>query len=232
MVFMTWIVYRLNDAGNWFYNLYLDAYFAGWPLDLLADRFLSLSSAFYNLAWHFSDFGTWVNQAAVQLQGILSWSTIYSNIVSYWPGINQIGAWFTSWTANVGDIVGSWWSTTSLTVQTWIDQAVVNIGLLTDQLEASVVQLAASWSDFWTLTWPAMLSDLGGLRSSWDNFLAGVLPGLATWTGVETFVNSQLTSWFPFYDELAAAWGGIQEFFADPEEWLYRSVDRIFERFW
>lgn len=232
MWFMNWIVDRLNAVSGFFYELYYDCYYVGWPLDVVGYWCYYLADAFSDLAWDFSDFGTWVNDVAAKVADMLSWTTVWSNIVSIIPNLETIRDWFYSWWLNVYGVVTDWWAATSWTVQAWIDQAGENIMLLVNQVEASLVDLRASWDDFWTITWPAMLLDLGSLRSAWENFLASTLPDLATWSGVGDLVESTLRSWFPFYDDLIALWGDIKAFFTDPEDWLYKSVDRIVERFW
>jgi len=232
MWFMNWIVDRLITISYWFYDLYYDSYYVGWPLDVLSDWFYSLAVTFSELAWDFSDFGTWVNMVAAKITDLLNWTTVWSNIISIIPNLENLRDWFYSWWLNVYGVVADWWTATSWTVQGWIDTAVENVMLFLNQLEASLVNLRASWDTFWTITWPAMLSDLAGLRTAWGDFIAGILPDLATWTGVGDLIESALRSWFPFYDDLAALWGDIKAFFTDPEDWLYKSADRIIERFW
>ncbi|KKN22384.1 hypothetical protein LCGC14_0915760 [marine sediment metagenome] len=226
------IVQKLNNVSSYFYAIYLETLSWVYPFYLVTGYFYWLSSVFSSLAWHFSDFGTWVNQVGAELTRILDWSTIWSNILSYVPNLTAIRDWFYNWTGEVLAFVNTWWSTTSWQVQSWIDQATANIDTLISQAEAAIVDLRSSWDDFWTVTWPAMLSDLGSLRSSWGNFLANILPGLATWAGVGDLIDSELRSWFPFYDELAAAWGGIQAFFTDPEDQVLKILERSLERFW
>ena len=70
--------------------------------------------------------------------------------------------------------------------------------------------------------------DIGGLRSLWDNFVTTTLPGLATWAGVGSLVESTLKEWLPFYDDLRRLWTSIAEFIVDP--WGYLT-DRFVDWF-
>lgn len=232
MFFMTWIVDRLNYISSLFYELYIDSLYAGWPLEILADWFLSISNYFADLALDFSDFGSWVNSVTDQIAGFLNWTNIWSNLISWVPNIEALNTWFYTWWDNVLTVVNTWWTSTMEEVQGWID-AVRNYALaLYDNLLATVNYLSETWDNFWTITWPALVADLGGLRSSWESFLSTTLPDLATWAGVGSIVESTIQNYFPFYDELVSLWGGILEMFTDPEDYLIKKLETALERFW
>lgn len=49
---------------------------------------------------------------------------------------------------------------------------------------------------------------------------------------LQKYVNSRFALIAPAINVILLFFEDIQTFFADPEEWLYKSVDRIIERFW
>jgi len=63
------------------------------------------------------------------------------------------------------------------------------------------------------------LASFNNLKSSYDSFVISTLPGLATWAGVGSLVESTLREWLPFYDDLSRLWTSIAEFIVDP--WGY-----------
>ncbi len=217
----------LDSIIEWFYSLAVaswDAYqeVKGWvwPLHLLSEPLYDLHWAFYNLYYYFGEFNEWLTWASDRINDILSIWDIFSLTTTWRTYASAAWAWVLDAWWNVWDIVDSWWSTTSLTVQAWIDQAIYDVNTLGDQVVASLGDLRSSWEDFLTLTWPSMVADLGGLRVDFVNFLVNILPGLATWTGVNDLVESTMRSWFPFYDDLVIIWDDVAEFFTDPWEWL------------
>lgn len=232
MSFMTWIVSRLNYIGDFFYELYLECYYAGFPLDILDSWFYAICELFYNLAWDFYDFSEWVNSVQAKVADILSWSTIWSYILSYVPNLIDIRDWFYYWWENVLDVVVSWWSTTYLVVQGWIEIAVEGLD-----------DLKVAWSNFWNITLPELLSNLNSLRAEWDNFWTYTLPNLLDISWLTTWWSARLIDIQSLIDSAfllrSSFWEGWQdwrdkvtEFFTDPEDWLYKAADRIVERFW
>lgn len=231
-----WVVEYLIEKFNWlseyFYDAYLEILALPWPLWMAAWPFYMVSWTCAEIAnhfWHMYSYFGWIEQ---ELRKILNWPLIWSRIRIYVPNILEIRDWFYYWREWVNYQIGQWWSVAQGTVWDWMRMWGDWASAWFEWFDASLVDLRSSWNSFWLITWPEMLSDLGGLRTAWEDFLSGIVPDLATWTGVSDLVESAFRTWFPFYDNLASLWGGIQEFFVDPEEWLYKSFDRIIERYW
>jgi len=227
-----WISERFSAASGFFYLAYLEILDWMYPFWMLSEPFYELSGLCADLSWDFYDFAIWVRTITDRIQDVFSWDIVWSYILTVVPNLEDLRDWFYNWWPNVYGVVAEWWAATSWTVRAWIDQAAGNTMTFINQVETSLADLRDAWDTFRTITWPGMLSDLAGVRTAWEDFISGILPNLATWTGVGELVESTLRSWFPFYDDLAALWGGIREFFTDPEDWLYKSIDRIIERFW
>lgn len=298
MAFMTWIVNRLNGASDLFYELYIDCYYAGWPLEILSDWFYYISDLFASLAWDFSDFGTWVNTVQAKVSEILTTWDIWTYFQWWFEAAENSWNWVWNATYHIWFEIEDWWWNTSLTVLDWISdvetwtqtqlnnlQSTFNT-LITDveswtttQLNNIQATLTALITDLelWTTTQlnnlQATFNALIGNVESWtvtqiDNAKSAILAvigDLETWTiteintiqsilttlidwaalttwitawwnerllDIQSLINGTLQAWFPFYDELVALWGDIKLFFTDPEDWLYKSADRIIERFW
>lgn len=232
MWFLDNIVEYLETARDWF----LDAYYEvnGWiiPFRYLAPPLYGLYVVFYYLEYYFDQFNNWLAWAGDRIDEILSSWDIWDLLAVPISWAEDAINWVNNWWNNVQSGINAWWTSTSSTVQGWIDSAVDGFLYLVDQAEAAIASLTTTWDNFWTVTWPALVADLGGLRSSWDSFIATILPDLATWTGVGSLVESTIRIFFPFYDELVAFWGEIQNFFSDPEDYLVRKLESMLERFW
>lgn len=221
MSFMNWIIEDLNSASDFFYSIYLEVLDWVWPFWLAADFFYSLCRVFNWLAWDFSRFAEWVNDVADQVENILSWSTIWSYILSYVPNLVTIRDWFYSWWNNVTSVVTSWWSSTQWTVQGWITTATQGLSTLT-----------VAWDNFWTVTWPDWMNRFAILKAAWDDFWTVTFPNLVSfnWLGIwwndrlqdiDRLMSDKLTTWFPFYDDLSQLWREIADFFTNPLEFLW-----------
>jgi len=230
--FMAEIVSRLNAVSSFFWAVEQEVSDWIYPFRLIGYFFYELSIAFNRLAWNFHDFAVWVYEISARAGQGLLWSTIWDLILAAIPNLEDLRDWFYDWREWVDQQIRSWWSVTQNTVWDWLRAYNDWVSVWLKWFDGLLADLRSSWDSFWVITWPAMLSDLGGLRSSWESFIAGVLPDLATWTGVGDLVESALRTWFPFYDDLVSLWSGIKEFFTDPEDWLYKSLDRIIERYW
>ncbi|KKL86587.1 hypothetical protein LCGC14_1943220 [marine sediment metagenome] len=163
-----------------------------------------------------------------QLAGFLDSSGVLALLSSWIAQAEAAWDWVRWADWNVWDIVTAWWSSTILTVQGWIDTAIAGGQTLINQVASSLATLQSTWDNFWTLTWPALVADLGGLRSSWDNFLVNILPTLASASGVQSLINSTLTTWLPFYDDLVNLWGEIALFFTNPLDYLAARLESWF----
>jgi len=221
MGFMSSIISALNSASSWFYQIYLEVYGWVYPFWLAASLFYQLSSVFSSLAWRFYDFSDWVSDVQSRIGNFLSWSTIWSYILSYVPNLLQLKDWFYSWWNNVSSVVTSWWSSTQWTVRGWIDAAVQGLG-----------SVATAWTNFWNNLWPQLVADLGGLKSAWGNFWLVIYPNLVSFDWLGTWWDSRLhdvqelvSSAFTARDGLWAGWQDLRNevatFVSDPVEYIW-----------
>lgn len=229
---MEQIVSWLNSASSFFYDAYVEMYRAYYIPSKVADVFYELGYVFNRLAWYSSDFFSWLLTQIARLDDILSYTQIQIYFMSYFDAAMEAWLWVYYSVTNVTNIVNNWWSTTYLTVQGWIDEAKQTIQSQVDVISNNLNSLQSLWDDFATRV-PSIDSALSWFSNWWVNILVHLEPW---WNekllGVSTLIDSTLTVWFPFYNNLTLLWGDIELFFTDPEDWLYKAVDRIVERFW
>jgi len=232
MAFMQWIINRLVDISEFFYDLMLEVWdwpVFGYPVGLL---FYSIHSIFANLAWDFVDFDDWLEWALDEIRDILSWGNIQSLIRGWLDGIEDLINWFADWWYWIRQEVDQWWSAVSVTVLGLIDIAVQGLS-----------DLREAWDNFWNVLLPAINSQLQLFTANWVNFWVNIFPTLVSFTWLETWwndrllevdslIDSTLRDWFPFYDDLVGLWDDIKAFFTDPLQWAYDKLDEWFERFW
>lgn len=232
MFFLNWIVSRLSDASSFFYRIYLEAYYWIYPFNQIAPFFYSVSSLFASLAWDFYYFNQWADDVASKVANILTYSNIYSHFKSYFDYAVIAWSWVYNAWSNVTGIINTWWSTTSLTVQSWIDTAVSGAQGLVGQLEAWVANLQSAWDNFKGRI-PSIDEMLSWFTNWWGKILAniiswGALPG----SEISALIDSKLKDWFPFYDDMANLMGDIKLFFTDPLQWAYDRAEEFMDRFW
>ena len=232
MSWMNSIVSWLKSNEDYFYDAYSEVYGWVYPFWLLAYPLLYASRGFGWLAYYFSLFNNWLVWAAGEISDILSWASIKSLIRSWLPRLEDTVSWFLDWWNKVQSVVTSWWSATQTTVKGWISTAVQPFNAM-----------LTAWTSFWNSTWPGWVTSFNSLKSSWDNFWAVTFPTMVSFTWLATWWNSRLLDIQGLIDSAftvrTSLWAGWQDwrdrvaaFFTDPEDWLYKSVDRIIERFW
>ena len=221
MAFMNWIVERLSDAAGFFWDIGLEVYDWVWPFYLASDFFFSLQGVFANLAWDFSEFAEWVDDAVGQLADILSWSNIRSLIEGWLDGIDDIIDWFGNWWVWVGQEIDDWWQSVKDDVQGLIDSATQGLaGLL------------ATWDSFWNITWPQWMGEFDTLLAAWDDFWTTTFPDLVNFSWLETWFNTKILdiqrlidtaigNWAPLLESWQEVKDNVIEFSADPLEWLW-----------
>jgi len=232
MSFMNWIIEELEDIADFFYDAYQEVKDWWSPFDLLMYPLYGIYGRFHWLAEWFTDFRDWLEWANDWIDKILSWSNIRSMISSWLYGIESALDWFLSWTTWVGQYVNDWWSSILPYILTYIDNAVEGLG-----------DIAATWENFWTITFPSWTSKIDDLRASWDNFWTTSFPNLVSFTWLDIWWQSRLleidaliSSWFtsstPFWEGWQEIRIEVTNFFADPLQWVYDKLDEFFERFW
>jgi len=220
MGFINWIVEDLNNASEFFYSIYLEVLDWPWPLWIVAEIFYDLSRLFSWLAWDFSDFGEWVYDTALSLRDLLDWSTIWSYITIYVPNLEDLRDWFYDWYWNVYVVVAEWWLTVEAEVKDWIDEAIEGVQIFLDQVSATIVQLGENVDQLIDRI-PFIDEAQAWFTDPAGHIIDAVISwGAATIEGVQDLIDSEIKTWFPFYDDLAAIWGDIVTFFTDPWEYL------------
>uniref|UniRef100_A0A6M3XY95 Uncharacterized protein n=1 Tax=viral metagenome TaxID=1070528 RepID=A0A6M3XY95_9ZZZZ len=221
MSFMGWIIDRLNWVSDVFYELYLDCYYAGWPLEVLDTWLYSLSSTFASLAWDFYDFSSWVSDVAAKVAKILNWSTIWSYILIYIPNLEQIRDWFYYWWTWVDGRITSWWSSTSSDVLGWIAEAKDWAKLWIDYLQSQVNSLSVKIDEV-----IALIPDVSELIAWFSNWPGHIISEVDNWwTGALLEVQGLINSAFILRENFWQGWQDwrdkVTEFFTDPWEFLW-----------
>lgn len=214
------------------YKAYLEILDLPWPFWLAAWPFYLAQDAVNKLAWAFYDFYDWVQEVSGKIRFVMTPSELIGWIYSFWPLLGDIHNWFRvrfTWFTNQ---VTNWWTATSSTVIDWIDTAKAWAWLWIEYLNEETNKLKVRLDNL-VIEFP----DVTELLSWFTNWPGHVLSIVNTWWTssmgeVQGLITSNLQTWFPFYDELVVLWGDIKSFFTDPEDWLYKSLDRIVERFW
>ena len=276
MAFMTWIIERLNAISEFFYELYLDCYYYGFPLDLLTGWFRNLYVAFNDLAWAFSDFSLWVLDVQDQVSHILNYTDIWDYFGWFFEAAEYAWEWVynASWFIRLE--IEDWWDIAQQTVPDWLSDIeawtttqlnnlqatltvlITDLGLWTttqlNDLQATFNALIGN-VESWTTTQinnakSAILAIIGDLQT-WTiteiNNIQALLTTLIDWPALTNWINtwwndrlldieSLIDSSFIVRQGLWDGWQDwrdkVTDFFTDPEDWLYKAVDRIIERFW
>jgi len=181
---------------------------------------------------------TWISDAesySLSLyMSLMNWVTGLISDVEIWT-LAQIESVKAALLVIISDIE-LWTITEFNVVRDWVIVLLSDIeAWTTTQLQTLKTYLLAVITDIeaWTIAEFNNIKEMIGAAMPWDEILAriiswGAIPG----TAVQGLIDSTLRAWFPFYDDLVSLWNSIVDFFVDPEDWLYKAVDRIIERFW
>lgn len=217
---MNYIVQRLNDASDFFYDLYLEV--LGWvyPFWLAAGMFYNLCGIFNRLAWNFYDFGQWVDAAADKLEDVLSWSYIRSLIQSWLPDLENAVSWWHSWTAWVRQKIDEWWNSAKDTVQGWIDIGDQWLKDLIDDAQTWLARLQSSMNDI-----IGMLPSITEITTWFSDWWGNIMTPLTTWWNnrvlvIQGLIDSNFTDREPFWSGWQDVKDNVIEFFSSPLDWL------------
>lgn len=204
------IVEQFNSISRTFYSAYIEVYYWVWPFNYLATPFYFGSVAFAHLAQGFSSFATAWYGVVNKLTLILSWSTIWSYILTYIPNLEAIRDWFYYWWTFVWNEINEWWEIKKQIVLGWVDAV-------------------KDWARLWFIYFEAWLKTL---QAEWDYFKKVTLPSLPDWLGIDKLIASWFEKFAPFWEGWQEVKEKITDFIKDPEEWFYNRLDEIFERYW
>ncbi len=229
---MTWIIQRLNTISSYFYQLYVVTVTWVYPFNLVTGWFYQLSLLFSNLAWDFYYFSQWIDSTTTKLLDILSWSSIQNLITNWFFWISDLSTIFYHFWSNVTSVINNWWLNTSLLVQGWIDNARALLQSQLDSLNVWLFALQTAFDDFKD-KFPTIDEMIAWFSNWWSLVLAqiilwGALTGLQIQSLIDTAFTIREQYWQGWQDWKAP----VSEFFADPLQWLYNSLDEFFERFW
>jgi len=202
------------------------------PFYYIAPVFLYIADAFARLAYQFERFSDWVDYATDRVKDILNFTQITLALKTWLDYATWAWNWVRNAWYNVRAIVVDWWGTVIPTVYGWIDEAKQWASLQIDSLEKWIANLQADVAELL-----AQIPDVSELTAWFSNWWGNILANLTWWWNEKLLdINSLFRSWTL---ELEPFWAGWQDwrdkvvdFFTDPEEWLYKAVDRIIERFW
>lgn len=198
----------------------------------LAALFYEIFALFMDLATQVARFGDWVNDISTKILEVVTLTSVWDYFKEYFQAAQFAWAWVLDAFTYVTQWTVEWWASNSIIVQSWI--AIATQGFS---------ELVVAWDNFWTVTWPELLSVVNTLSTAWDYFWTVTLPTLVSFTWLTTWWNARLmdiqaliNTAFTLREGLWAGWqewrDQVTEFFTDPEDWLYKAVDRIIERFW
>jgi len=229
---MGWISERFVAASGFFYSLYLET-LGWWALpDFVSELFYSLAQICADLSWDFYDFSIWVDDIATRIVAILSFDNIYDYFKELFDAAINAWNWVVDAFWNVWDIADTWWSTTSTTVLGWIDAAKDWSKLWIDYLQDQVDELRVMIQDI-----PGAIPDLSVILEWFTDWTGHIHTYIDTWWtstmgDVVALINSAFIEREPFWSGWQDWRDKVTEFFTDPEDWLYKAMDRIIERYW
>ncbi len=229
---ISWMIERFGWLSEYFYKAYLEILDLPWPIWYAAWPFYAISEVFSQLSWDLWDFYTWVADVSDRIVDVLSWDNIVSWLEDRYRNLTALNSWFYNWRNHVTGVVSDWWSGARQFIIDWIDTTRAWAKLWIDYLQDQVDELRVMIQDL-----PGAIPDLSFILewfTDWPGHVSSVVDNWwsSTMGDVQGLIDSNLKTWFPFYDDLVGLWSGIKEFFTDPEDWLYKSMDRIIERFW
>lgn len=226
---MNWIVQAFNTMSSYFYELYLDCYYAYYIPIEVANWFYYLSTLSSDIAWYLSDL---FSQMLTKFNEILNWDTIKSYIIGWLYWIPDLGSIFYYFWQNVTDTITQWWYTTQVTVKGWIDTAKAVLQSAIDALQIALNNLSVAWDAF-----KVKIPTIDTIISWFADWGSYVLQQIINWGALTSLqIQSLIATWFKDYEPFWEGWldwkDAVIEFFTDPEDWLYKAMDRIIERFW
>ncbi|MBA7585338.1 hypothetical protein ES708_27313 [subsurface metagenome] len=286
MTFIAWIVEKIWDIGEWFWDAYKAIEDEWWCPGILADAFYAIQRCFGRLSYDIDNFGEWLDDALSQVGETLSWSNIRSLIRSWLPDIEDLVDWFQYWWYWVEDAIDDWWNSTKSTVRGWIydletwtiselnsiqafwvswffdmtawtttqinnavegiSQFITNVNnyyqTTINNITEEISQFITNVQNYYQTTINNITEEISQFITNVNNYTTNIVNNitetiteLIDWDRVTKFINdwwsdrlldlqglidSNLRTWFPFYDDLVSLWNDIVDFFTNPWEWL------------
>jgi len=210
MSFFNLIIYYFEQLRDLSLDIYEEV--KGWvfPFYYLASPFYWFYNAFKWIAERFVDFKAWTLDVWEKVSAILGEWDIWSLLSQPIQWAMNAWDWVVDAFSNVWNIITDWWGTVSSTVLGWIEVAKQWLFDRIEDVKALANRTASDLSNFFTVT----------------------LPKLVGWGELDSIIISTLRTWFPMYDSFCYWWDKVEEFIADPLDWIYKRLEEFFERFW
>ena len=232
MPFMNSIISWLKNTEWYFYEAYLEVLTWLPPLNYLSDPLLRISRAFGWFAYYFSEFNVWLVRTSDQVAEFLTESDIYNAFKNQFDRAVDAWNWVKDAWTNITNIVNEWWLGTTITVQGWIDIARQALQSQVDSLTSQLASLQSDIDSFIEMI-PSLTDIVSWFSDWWNSILTRIVAwGALTATQIDSLIDSWFRSYQPFWEGWQEWRDKVIEFFTDPEDWLYKALDRIVERFW
>ena len=232
MWFIAAIIGAFESVSRWFGKAAETVTGWLWPFSLLAEPLNWIYYAFWGLEVYFTALGEWLNGLEDWIIQTLSSLNVELNFGEWIDRIVTAYNWVLYAWDNVWDIADVWWRAKREDIGVWIGAVRTILQVQIDSLTTSVADILVMMGEL-ELNFPDV-SELLAWFSNWRGKLLSVIN--SWWTSTMVEVQSLIDSAFITRASFWAGWqdwrGKVTEFFTDPEDWLYKSFDRIIERFW
>lgn len=204
----------------------------GWPVNKLAPFFNAIGGIFQTIYNGLVSFYFWARNLDDRIKNFITTVDLWSLLSSPLSQLAQLWGWFLDRVNSIRGIVDQWWVARKWKLQEWVRTLVSGVS-------AAITDLQRLFN---------------GLSVAWESFKVDLLSLIPSWTELRDFINTQLNAikdWFavqrqaisgeieanvkPIRDQVnkQSSWLDlIKAFINDPEDFLYKAVDRVIERFW
>lgn len=215
------LVDAFNSARYFFYDIYVVVNSWIWPFSEAAEIFYSLARVFGSIAQGTESLVDVVNDIIYSISGVMSWSTIWSKILTYVPNLIGIRNWFYDVTSNIVSVVNDWWYITSNTVQGWIQEGKQLLQRQIDQVSNWLAELESALEDI-----RGQIPNVGDIVYWWRNWQGNVQSAVESWwTSKLSEVQGLVSTAFIERESWWAGWSTFRDqvatFFSDPLEYIW-----------
>ena len=150
--------------------------------------------------------------------GINAWNNLQFEASKLWA---KIDTWLSD--------LETWWGGKTTLIQGWINAAQSFLLGLYNNLGLQLNALSVALSNFWTTTWPQLLSNFNAWVVKVGNFFTVTLPGLAEKLDITKAFNDFRLEWKDLFNFWGSTGKTVTTFFLNPLDWV---KDRIETWFW
>uniref|UniRef100_A0A6M3XWG6 Uncharacterized protein n=1 Tax=viral metagenome TaxID=1070528 RepID=A0A6M3XWG6_9ZZZZ len=209
------------DISEWFYDCYIEANTWVYPFRYVATPFYYLYRSFWNLLTPIAQFSDWVYDVQQKVTGILSFADIWTEFSKWFKWAEWAWSWVLDASLIINYYISNWWSSASLTVQSWISEARTYAESLVAGAMVIVTNLQAAWDAF-----KGKIPSIDAVVAWWGNWSGELLSVINTWwTGALLEVQVLINSAFTVRESLWSGWQDwrdqVIDFFTDPVEFLW-----------